>query len=446
MASPQMLLDTLTANDEAEFKKSPAEFCSSRVQKQGLAFSTTAFGGAVLSGDDAALALVLGEGAELEEPEALLGEPFARTSETYDTISEAFNRACYEELFEWIPKFKEQGGFSTFRFDDFLDARVRAVRPSVRRLMLRATMPLTLGVSWADAVKLVESEALASVGVSKMGDLVGLYDSFARGQAGGLAGQFSRLTGGGSEAKLQTALAALAGGGDGAALLRGVFSSVEQSTALVCNLLGQTAAHEDWDRQLAAEQLVALDGWGPQEQIGTEQLAAMPKLRAFTLETLRLLPPRDRRGCGCARLSGSSLRARCCSPSRSSPTCAPTPTPTRAASTRHASCRGRRPSRVHSHRPASASPGRRRAARAPSWRRPWPRPPSCRCAACLSCGWASSRPSSPPASPSPPSPRAARCSPRRACTMSSSARTRSCGSEATPRPWARGRAGPSPRA
>ena len=291
MASPQMLLDTLTANDEAEFKKSPAEFCSSRVQKQGLAFSTTAFGGAVLSGNDAALALVLGEGAELEEPEALLGEPFARTSETYDTISEAFNRACYEELFEWIPKFKEQGGFSTFRFDDFLDARVRAVRPSVRRLMLRATMPLTLGVSWADAVKLVESEALASVGVSKMGDLVGLYDSFARGQAGGLAGQFSRLTGGGSEAKLQTALAALAGGGDGAALLRGVFSSVEQSTALVCNLLGQTAAHEDWDRQLAAEQLVALDGWGPQEQIGTEQLAAMPKLRAFTLETLRLLPP-----------------------------------------------------------------------------------------------------------------------------------------------------------
>ena len=177
-----MLLDTLTANDEAEFKKSPAEFCSTRVLKQGLAFSTTAFGGAVLAGDDAALALVLGEGAELEEPEALLGEPFAGTSETYDAISESFNRACYEELFEWIPKWKEAAGFSTFRFDDFLDPRVRGVRSSVRRLMLRATMPLTLGVSWADAVALVESEALASVGVSKIGDLVALYDSFAKGQ------------------------------------------------------------------------------------------------------------------------------------------------------------------------------------------------------------------------------------------------------------------------
>ena len=43
-------------------------------------------------------------------------------------------------------------------------------------------MPLTLGVSWADAVTLVESEALASVGVSKIGDLVALYDSFAKGQ------------------------------------------------------------------------------------------------------------------------------------------------------------------------------------------------------------------------------------------------------------------------
>ena len=60
------------------------------------------------------------------EPAALLGEPFASTSETYDTICDSFNRACYDELFEWIPKFKEQGGFSTFRFDDFLDSRVRA--------------------------------------------------------------------------------------------------------------------------------------------------------------------------------------------------------------------------------------------------------------------------------------------------------------------------------
>ena len=55
-------------------------------------------------------------------------------------------------------------------FDDFLDTRVRAVRPSVRRLLLRATMPVTLGLSWDEAVKLVESEALASVGVKKIGD------------------------------------------------------------------------------------------------------------------------------------------------------------------------------------------------------------------------------------------------------------------------------------
>ena len=30
---------------------------------------------------------------------------------------------------------------------------------------------------------------------------------------------------------------------------------------------GQTVAHEEWERALAAEQTVALDGWGPQDPI-----------------------------------------------------------------------------------------------------------------------------------------------------------------------------------
>ena len=58
----------------------------------------------------------------------------------------------------------------------------------------------------------------------------------------------------------------------------------------MCNLLGQTVAHEDWERALAAEQTVALDGWGPQDPIGSAQLAKMPKLRAFTQETLNPNP------------------------------------------------------------------------------------------------------------------------------------------------------------
>ena len=130
-ASPQLLLDTLTAGaDEADFKRNPAEFCSSRVQQQGLAFNTAAFGGAVFAGDDTALDVALGEGAELDEPQALLGAPFPGASEPYEAVSDAFNSECYQELFLWIPKYKETGGFSTFRFDDFLDARVRSVRPS----------------------------------------------------------------------------------------------------------------------------------------------------------------------------------------------------------------------------------------------------------------------------------------------------------------------------
>lgn len=36
---------------------------------------------------------------------------------------------------------------------------------------------------------------------------------------------------------------------------------------------------------------MALKGWNPESQIGAEQLAAMPKLHAFALETLRLHPP-----------------------------------------------------------------------------------------------------------------------------------------------------------
>jgi hypothetical protein len=188
-------------------------------------------------------------GTTREEKDALLTEPFPSTREGYGAISEAFNSECYQELFEWIPKFKEQGGFSTFRFDDFLDIRIRSIRPSVRKLLLRATLPLTLGVSWEEATRKVESEALASVGIAKIKDLASLYDSYAQQQLGSsLGGQLAKglsfLPGpaGGTEAKLQGALATLAGGGDGAAQLRTLLSSVEQTTGLVCNMLAQASA------------------------------------------------------------------------------------------------------------------------------------------------------------------------------------------------------------
>ena len=53
-----------------------------------------------------------------------LAPPFAPYAET-------FSRTCYDTIFQWIPRYKE-AGFSTFRFEDFLDGRVRQLVPSLR--------------------------------------------------------------------------------------------------------------------------------------------------------------------------------------------------------------------------------------------------------------------------------------------------------------------------
>ena len=42
----------------------------------------------------------------------------------YEQHSEAINAACYDVLFRWIPLYKETGGFSTFKFEDFIDRRM----------------------------------------------------------------------------------------------------------------------------------------------------------------------------------------------------------------------------------------------------------------------------------------------------------------------------------
>ena len=291
------------ATDEADFRRDPLEFCTARARREGDVFSTSAFGGAVLAGSDAALALAAGDDAELEAAE--LEAPFSTTDQPYEALSDAMNRDIYKQLFEFIPRFKEQGGFSTFRFDDFLDARIRSVRPSVRRVLFRATLPVVLGLEWDELERQVVGGALAALDISSIKELFALYDAYARqtgGSAGGLAALLPKsplpfklpIGGGGDEQKLQRALATLArggAGGEGAALLRTAFSSIEQTGALACNMLAATARHPDWEKQLVAEEKTALKGHPPEDPIGPAQLAAMPKLNAFALETLRLQPP-----------------------------------------------------------------------------------------------------------------------------------------------------------
>ena len=82
--------------------------------------------------------------------ESAVDDPFLMQVNATATLVDEFNRVCYDEIFLWIPRYKESG-FSTFRFEDFLDGRVRKLVPSVRRLVLRAAAPATLGVRWAEA-------------------------------------------------------------------------------------------------------------------------------------------------------------------------------------------------------------------------------------------------------------------------------------------------------
>ena len=54
--------------------------------------------------------------------ESAVDDPFLMQVNATATLVDEFNRVCYDEIFLWIPRYKE-AGFSTFRFEDFLDGR-----------------------------------------------------------------------------------------------------------------------------------------------------------------------------------------------------------------------------------------------------------------------------------------------------------------------------------
>ena len=129
-ASPQVAAapGNPSASDEQDFLSDPPKFCAERARQHGAVFKTGAFGGATFVGDAVGLQSVAST-ADI----AALSAPFAKLradaagSDLFAEYAEAFSNECYDCIFDWIPKYKE-AGFSTFRFEDFIDGRVRKVR------------------------------------------------------------------------------------------------------------------------------------------------------------------------------------------------------------------------------------------------------------------------------------------------------------------------------
>ena len=146
-----------TARDEAMFMADPRGFCAARISEVGPVFATGAFGGAVFVGGAEAVESVCAVGTPIAsggQRQPLELAPFAPLLASaggdwrgaYESLCAAgFHEELYAGLFAWVPKFKETGGFSTFRFEDFIDPRVRKALPGARRLLFRATAPSLLG-------------------------------------------------------------------------------------------------------------------------------------------------------------------------------------------------------------------------------------------------------------------------------------------------------------
>ena len=81
--------------------------------------------------------------------ESAVDDPFLMQVNATATLVDEFNRVCYDEIFLWIPRYKE-AGFSTFRFEDFIDGRVRRLLPSVRLVVLHAVAPVLFGVPYSE--------------------------------------------------------------------------------------------------------------------------------------------------------------------------------------------------------------------------------------------------------------------------------------------------------
>ena len=208
-----------------------------------------------------------------------------------------------------LPARYKEAGFSTFRFEDFIDGRVRRLVPSVRKLVLKSTAPLLFGTSYAalpallgfESAKQLEaaytSYATTLRGPAKMAfAMPSLFDmDGGKGDAKALEAGLAAWARGGSSGGFLGASAA-AGAGSGASLLWELASSVEQTTALASNMLcsaavGKHGMHKECCADLVKEQTEALAGQPPNADITVETLSRMPQLEAFAREVMRVYPP-----------------------------------------------------------------------------------------------------------------------------------------------------------
>lgn len=308
------------SGDDDAFRANPEEFCSERSRKYGSIFATGIAGGTVLVGDSTALNALDSSGAESASSgpsSSELAAPFARAGaaeDPFEPYAEAFSKTCYDTIFQWIPRYKE-AGFSTFRFEDFIDGRVRRLVPSLRTLVLRAAAPCLFGVSSYDQLppllgfenaKALEAAYAAHAttlrGPAKFGlpSMPSLFDlegggGDAKALEAGLAQWARSQQQGGGDSGGALGASAAAGASSGASLLWELGSSVEQTTALCATMLmaahSKRGPHAECCDALVAEQAAALKGSKPDCAITGEILGRMPQLEAFARECLRLYPP-----------------------------------------------------------------------------------------------------------------------------------------------------------
>jgi len=159
---------------------------------------------------------------------------------------------------------------------------------------LHAAAPALLGAPFAELVGML--------GFEKPADLDRAYAAHAASVRGrrlkdaiAMPSLFDLEGGGGDVAQLKAGLAALArrrsDGTSADELLLSLTSSVEQTSALACNMLAAAHLHEKGAASLPAEQAAVLKGVPPDAPITPELLDAMPMLDAFARETMRLYPP-----------------------------------------------------------------------------------------------------------------------------------------------------------
>ena len=227
-----------SSGDEAEFVADPAAFCMKRYRQIGPVFATGALGGAFFVGSSSAID-ALASARTAAEPAELQG-PFEGLEAGYDfsACGAVFNDELHAGLFEWIPLYKESGGFSSFRFEDFIDRRVRKLAPSLRRLLLRALLPVVVGVRWAEMPPEPAPEALL--------DAYEMHSAKLRGERAFGKELQSLIFGRNPDAAAQLgpALDKLAAGAGtrslgGGPALPCLASAVEQITSLLCSMLLQ---------------------------------------------------------------------------------------------------------------------------------------------------------------------------------------------------------------